>query len=602
MDVIRLSRIDFTTLKRLSVFSLFLPSIVFLSLISSNWEQLNSLQLIDNDDYMRYYQFTSWIQEGNWYLNPIDEFNPGQGQIIHWSRLPDIPLAGITLLIQSWLGQQSAEVLAIIVVPFIYLVFLSLAVCFFTYRIAGDDAAKLSLMMVIFSPIITKFYPGSIDHHNIQLVFYAWIIALLPFCKLQAKCKNIAYIQGLFISLSIWVGMENLPVITILLFLITAVGYKHSIHYLQYCRYICTSAFVFTSIFIILNRPLEEFLIAKFDAISVVCLVLFGAGILFCSLSVFSLTSQRVRRVNKSIIYLMIVIVSMLPSMLFIPLIASGFFYNYPELLKEYWLDHVIEAKSIIYYTKEGGILNDYNYLLFIIPAIMSILVVNKNKMLTTLYVLFMLSLMFPIFWQVRTIYIAILIAIPLQAVLCHLLMRKSHSQFKRVFIILALMPITPVWVSQTIPNYLLTLTQDGNMLLGQQKDDSRNFFKIELLKRNNIKGNAILAPIDYGAPILALTDNKIIAAPYHRNIIGNSTMIEIFSSTNMRFVRSSIYENKFDYIMLGEDGSSNILLDNSKSNSFVNKLNDGNIPEWLSLIDTSSDGVKLYKVNQEVL
>mgnify|MGYP000523476275 CR=1 FL=1 len=42
-------------------------------------------------------------------------------------------------------------------------------------------------------------------------------------------------------------------------------------------------------------------------------------------------------------------------------------------------------------------------------------------------------------------------------------------------------------------------------------------------------KQSLTLAPIDAGAPILLRTAQRVLAAPYHRNVAGNKEVIEIF-------------------------------------------------------------------------
>lgn len=602
MDVREESRIDFRYIKQLALLALILTSFVFLVLTIHSWEELRNLQLGDNDDYMRYYQFTSWIQEGNWYLQPIDNFNPEHGQIIHWSRLPDIPLAAVTLVLKSLVGQQTAEILAMIVVPFIYLVSLCTAVSFFTYRLAGPDAAKLALCMVVLSPLITKFNPGSIDHHNIQLALVAWVIALLPLNKQQAKSKFICWLHGLLIGLSLWVGMENLPIIAILLFLMTICGYANSKHYLLYCNKVCISSCIFTLLFIILNRPISEIFVARFDAISYMCIVLLFSGFTFCSLSIVCFKNERVRRINSAVIYTLIAIISVIPLLTIIPLLYSGLFFNYPDKLQIFWLDHVIEARSIFNIVREGGLFDKHNFLIFIIPSIISIILIYKRKDMFFLYVVFMVLLTLPLFWQVRTIFSVLLFAIPLQAVLCDILMMGNKNQTQRILILLVCMPITPTLITKTIPNYINSFTYENIAEDNELKNDVSSLSKIDILKGNDIDNSIILAPTEYGAPILALTNNKIIAAPYHRNIDGNTLMVEIFSSTSSDYVRKAVGKYEFEYIMIGSDAGTNILLSKSENGSFIHRLNEKHIPQWLSLIEESSSGVKLYKVNRDVL
>jgi hypothetical protein len=598
MEERRQQQIHSKSIIKLGILTLILSSCLFALIISRNWEQIQMLQLSDNDDYMRYHQFTSWIQEGYWYLRPIENFNPEDGELIHWSRLPDIPLAAITAITNPWLGPLMSESLAITIVPFFYLIALLLAIGFFTYRLGGIEAAKIAIFMTVVSPLITKFFPGSIDHHNIQLTLLAWIIAQVPLNKVQSRQLYTAWGQGLLISLSFWVGMENLPIIALMLLVITAVGYMYSIRFIEYTKHLCLSAVFFIALFIIINRPINEFFTIRYDAISFPYLLTLGAGYLFCKLSLLSFHYRSLRSLAPSTRYLIITVISLLPVLLLFPTLILGVFHNYPDLLKDYWLNHVIEAKSLIHYVEEDGFFNEHNYLLFIIPALVSISILPKKTGKTILYLALIISLLFPIFWQLRTIFASILIAIPLQAMFCDKLMNRHSNQANRIIILLLCFPITPILITKIIPNYINSLSANTSQTSTQEISDNGNLYKVEALINNKIENSLVLAPIEFGAPVLALTNNKIIAAPYHRNINGNSIAIELFRSTDSKFIKNIIKKKGIDFVMVGEDGASYLISQKSNEHSFLNQLMNNKAPHWLSLVEETPNGVKLYRVN----
>ncbi|MEI8631942.1 hypothetical protein P4S72_07285 [Vibrio sp. PP-XX7] len=155
-----------------------------------------TLSLKDNDDFMRYLQFTQWIKTGNWYLQPLPHFNPQDGILIHWSRLPDIPLALISQLAAQFVDQSTAYGIAMIMVPLLYLLGTVSAVGWLTYRILGTDYVTLSCFYFLASYIVTKFFPGIIDHHNLQLLLAAWCLALFPFTRYECKSHRLAVMLG----------------------------------------------------------------------------------------------------------------------------------------------------------------------------------------------------------------------------------------------------------------------------------------------------------------------------------------------------------------------------------------------------------------------
>ncbi|MEI8631944.1 hypothetical protein P4S72_07295 [Vibrio sp. PP-XX7] len=106
------------------------------------------------------------------------------------------------------------------------------------------------------------------------------------------------------------------------------------------------------------------------------------------------------------------------------------------------------------------------------------------------------------------------------------------------------------------------------------------------------------------GAPLLALTDNRVISASYHRNIKGNTLATQIFTTTNQAQAKKLLTENKLDYILIGNDNASQHLRKLSPPDSFVNQLAN-NKPannqhlDWLQLLARGSQyGTRLYKVH----
>ncbi|MEZ9856714.1 hypothetical protein AB4347_22185, partial [Vibrio breoganii] len=67
----------------------------------------------------------------------------------------------------------------------------------------------ISMMFAISSPSIIHFLPGSIDHHNIQLVFAVLFLALTPLNHEQLRHAWRVYAQSILLSLSLWTGLDN---------------------------------------------------------------------------------------------------------------------------------------------------------------------------------------------------------------------------------------------------------------------------------------------------------------------------------------------------------------------------------------------------------
>ena len=79
-------------------------------LIYSKWNNIAGFVLSDTDDNMRMSQVRAWLNGGQgWYDLRNYRLDWPNGANIHWSRLVDLPLAGLILLGRLFLTGPQAE-------------------------------------------------------------------------------------------------------------------------------------------------------------------------------------------------------------------------------------------------------------------------------------------------------------------------------------------------------------------------------------------------------------------------------------------------------------------------------------------------------------
>lgn len=586
-----LTRVNFTAYKELTRATVVIWLLLSCALIYKYFPDVYAMDLKDNDDYIRYLQFTGWIKNGNWYLEPLPQFNPQDGVIIHWSRVPDILLAGATIISNLFLNDsRMAETIAMSVIPPMYFIVFLLAIGTFTYRVFGNQYTFTTVVFILASMLIGKFYPGSIDHHNIQLMLAALFLTLTPFKRYECKTTIHAILQGIFLGLSFWVGIENLIFFVSILIMLTLFGYIYSVRFLYYVKLVCFSAIISCAIFIPLNRPVSEFFIPKVDALSIAYLVALFCGYLFCWLSLAALTKYNS---NKAVIYLILGVLSLTPIIFFYPELILGVYYNYPPELNKFWLSHVIEAQSVIDYIQSDGFFSPKNYILPLLPAFFAILYIRKNPVLLSIYILFVfLSLPF-IFWQIRTSNITLLVAVPLQTYFVIQFCKNFQSTILQIITTLLFAPLCLAILFSYLGDYVAN--PQTNKTTSLQSEDV-----IALINKHHISNSKILAPIDYGAKIITLTNNQIISAPYHRNIKGNKLSIDIFTTTDLGKAYQKLQTNHINYIMFGIHSTSRLFSIYSDKSSFINQLYNEHYPPWLTLIEHNAQGFFLFKVNAQ--
>ncbi|HKY81852.1 MAG TPA: hypothetical protein VJM09_10335, partial [Sphingobium sp.] len=133
-------------------------------------DNLGSLNFRDPDDAMRLQQVRDWIA-GQPFLDVSQHrVNPPHGGPMHWSRLVDMPIAGIILLLRPLFGPILAETAACVLVPLLLLGALTGVTYVATSRLAGKPLALLAAALLLTTPtILVQFGPLRIDHHGWQI-------------------------------------------------------------------------------------------------------------------------------------------------------------------------------------------------------------------------------------------------------------------------------------------------------------------------------------------------------------------------------------------------------------------------------------------------
>ncbi|MFM2608860.1 hypothetical protein AAFX30_14645 [Vibrio chagasii] len=555
------------------------------------WESVSALNLNDNDDYMRFVQFQDWMATGHWYLEPMNNFNAADGIVIHWSRFPDLILSLVAFPLLFIVDDNLAYTISISLVPLLYLLLFSLSCFYLADHLFGAKYRFISMMFAISSPSIIHFLPGSIDHHNIQLVFAVLFLALTPLNHEQLRHAWRVYAQSILLSLSLWTGLDNVLLFMFFFAIYTVYCGLVRHEWFGYISKLYASSALFGVCAVLLNRPYDEFFVFKYDEISFVLIILFFCGWLFVNVY-HRFMNEDNSLLQKVFLFVFLAVLFLIPVAVLYPSLSSALLIDYPPILKVYWLDQVTEAKSVVRYVASHGFFSIENYALLVIPATLYPLFKRKNHHCTILYLIFMFNLALAIFWQIRVMRLCFVLAAPLQAYVILQLADYIRSSIIKATVITSGAPLAVAFVILALsPTEEITTTLD-------QKEQSLKIHKV--LKDNDINSHTILSGIETGAPVLAKTDNRIIAAPYHRNIVGNQFLIEVMLEEDLSLAERKIIEKRIDIIVIGNDPHLLILKDSASEEAFINKLYSSDTPTWLDVVyDNIENGYRVFRVRE---
>src|SRR5947209_2638201 len=86
-------------------------------MIFDRWNQIRWFSLGDTDDNMRMMQVRALLHGQGWFDLRQYRLNPPYGANIHWSRLVDLPIAGLILGLRPFIGGAPAERWAVAIAP-----------------------------------------------------------------------------------------------------------------------------------------------------------------------------------------------------------------------------------------------------------------------------------------------------------------------------------------------------------------------------------------------------------------------------------------------------------------------------------------------------
>ncbi|WP_267394793.1 MULTISPECIES: AcrB/AcrD/AcrF family protein [unclassified Sphingomonas] len=174
----------------------------------SDWNMVRWLSLGDTDDNMRLMQVRAWLGGQGWYDLRQYRLNPPVGANIHWSRIVDLPIAGMILFFRLFTSNAWAERLACGIAPLLPLSITMLGVSATVRRLIHPLAWPLALIFLLgTAATMLMFLPERIDHHGWQLAMLSLTVAGL--CDGRGARGGI--MVGLASAVSLSIGLEMLP-------------------------------------------------------------------------------------------------------------------------------------------------------------------------------------------------------------------------------------------------------------------------------------------------------------------------------------------------------------------------------------------------------
>lgn len=559
-------------------------------MLTYKWAAIQWFALGDTDDNMRISQVRALLAGQDWYDLRQYKLNPPVGFNMHWSRLVDLPIAGLILAAKPFVGGALAEKFAVAVAPLLPLGPALYALMLIARRLIAENAWIVAVPILAFAQVTLNMWaPLRIDHHGWQLCFLLWTVA----GSADRDRLRGGVTTGLATALSLVIGLEMIPylalagIMTVLAWVRDDAAAPRLRGYGAALAGGCAIGYV---------------LFTSYDNSAFVCdvlspvylstmLVAGGIGVL---LSMVSLRSWPIRLGAAAVAGLVMAVAFALvwPQCLGRPERIS------PELY-QLWFQNIKEAKPMW----------SHGYKIFVpvlAPAVVgtigSLLALWSNRheervmswATTTALSLASTGLLF---WQTRAGAAAQMLAVPGAAWLGWQAMRYTIAHrlmpvrvFGTFSAFLVVTGLAASWAVQTVPG---NTQGKPRAQVGNANRKCPTMPALAPIAR--MPSSTILTFIDLGPRLITVTHHKAIAGPYHRNGDAILDVQHSFRSEDPQVAHDVMTHHGATLLLLCPGLSESTIYAAQAPKGFYKQLIAGKIPAWLQPVPLPKDSPFLF-------
>ena len=176
----------------------------------------------DPDDALRLMEVRDLLGGQSWFDLHQYRIAAPAGVPMHWSRLVDVPLAAMILVLRPLLGGTQAETVAIVAVPLLTLLATLMLVGRLTAKFFDTETVGIvCLVTAIGGPLLFQMTPMRIDHHGWQVV-----LALAALNGLAARdVRRGGLVIGIALAALLAISIEGLPMTAVFLGVLALRGF-----------------------------------------------------------------------------------------------------------------------------------------------------------------------------------------------------------------------------------------------------------------------------------------------------------------------------------------------------------------------------------------
>ncbi|MCM2473740.1 hypothetical protein HGO38_09655 [Rhizobium sp. CG5] len=558
----------------------------------------------DNDDAMRLVEVRDFLAGQNWFDMTQYRLGLDGGVLMHWSRLIDLPIAGLITGFGLVLPPERAEAAALLVWPLFLIVPLMASMALAGFRIGGPKVMHVSLGMTALLILTSnRFLPGAIDHHNVQLVLVAFIAAMLVDTAYRVASFALA---GAACALALAIGAETTPLVAAVCLVVAVLWAWHGETFRAAAAAFALTVSLVVSLIFFSTVPPRLYTFITCDSLSLgyYGMTAIGGSLLFLS----SIFASRLGRNMRFAILLADGAVLVVSALVLAPHCLRNPLSDLDPMLVSLWLNGVTEAQNIAGQAhRDPGSLGGFYAVGLFAMAICLFRALSKDRAELHAILLALISVCWIIaLVQVRGAVFANLLAVlPLSLLIIDLRGRAAEDPDDLsagfTYVMSVLLAVPAVWALGGV------FLSEGTAGLTNRARESRvlgsGSTKADCISGQALRQLALLppgtvaAPSGSGSPILRFTGHRVLSAPYHRNQGGMLTELHIGLATPTE-AEAFIRGGGVSIIAFCPSDPQTGRLVNLKPDGLYATLKRGEVPAYLQPLPAVDDsGLTLFTV-----
>jgi hypothetical protein len=573
---------------------LWLAAVIAIALPSINGDVFDAMS---TDDAMRLVQVRDLISGQGWFDLFQHRLDP-PGASMHWSRVVDVPLAALILLLRPLIGTHGAETVTLFLWPLLLLAAALVLVAAIARQMSSGVAnSRITAVMlaVLSAPALIHFRPGAIDHHNAQIDLLLALVLLTSQIE-QSAVK--AALGGLMASLSLAIGIEMLPAIAAIglavfgLFIWRGASVSRQIG--AFGTALAASSLLLASALL----PLPSLASPVCDAFGgPVLLLVAGGGIsLMIMVGIDRCRSTLRLRLATGAASAIVLVGAFLS--LFAGCIASPYAQVDP-LLTSFWVDRVLESISLatMLQLTPQKVLGFYGFPLMTMGFATAALIQSSppGRFRWILGIMTLAALIGLSVWEMRAAAAASIVAAPIFAASLAILWPALAPGRNLVLLALAASPASFAALGLSAKP-LIDLIFKPQMTIAE-RDSSTCHTVSDVASMAQLPRGRVMAPIDLGPAILVDTDHAVFAAPYHRNNDGNLAMLKLMLAP-VPTARQILTDRRVDYVVICSSAPESDFV-KLAPDGLAARLGRGETPDFLEPLDLPTHKISAWRVRR---